>query len=137
MMYQQEILGGVLIGLSLAIPLMYEGKIAGVSSYASASLEIKTAEGKTSLFFILGLFMGSLLWKIWGGNFPDPHLMHLKNTTWILAGGLVGLGSRLAGGCTSGHGVCGLGRGSFRSIMAVSLFMGVAILTTYLMELLA
>lgn len=134
MIYQNEILGGALIGLASAIPLLFEGRIAGVSGYAANSLRPKTAEGRTGLTFVIGLIVGGIIWRLLGGQLADSKGLNLSLGAWILAGFLVGFGSRLGGGCTSGHGVCGLGRASPRSMVSVAVFMATAILTTYLMK---
>lgn len=135
MPYQNEILGGVLLGLASALPLLFEGRIAGISAYASMSLRPKTADGRLSLIFILGIILGGLIWRLIGASFPDISGLNLSTSAWIVAGLLVGFGSRLSGGCTSGHGICGLGRISPRSITSVVIFMSTAILTSFLMRL--
>ena len=132
MIYGNEILGGLLIGLGSAIPLLVEGRIAGVSGYAASGLRPKSAEGRSGLLFVVGIVLGGLVWRLSGGSLPETSTMHLG--VWGLAGLLVGFGSRLSGGCTSGHGVCGLGRASPRSTTSVLIFMSVAILTTFLMR---
>lgn len=134
MLYQNEIIGGLLIGFASALPLLYEGRIAGVSGYAAAALRPKSSDGRTGLIFGIGLIVGGLLWRFGGGELPDPGLPKLSYFTWAIAGLLVGFGSRLGGGCTSGHGVCGIGRMSPRSLVSVLIFMGVAMLTTFLMR---
>jgi len=134
--YWFEALGGILIGIGSVIPLLYEGRIAGVSGYAGAAMRPKTDEGITGLFFVAGLIVTGFVWSQWG-LFPIPEYeaMNLGFAAWLLAGLLVGLGSRLGGGCTSGHGVCGIGRVSGRSITAVVVFMGVAMITNVLMRM--
>ncbi len=135
MIYQSEILGGLLIGAASAIPMLFEGRIAGVSGYAAVSLRPKDAEGRTGILFLIGLILGGLVWRALGGSLPDPDSFKLNIWFWIVAGLLVGFGSRLGGGCTSGHGVCGLGRASPRSLVSVIVFMSFAMLATFLMRL--
>jgi uncharacterized protein len=135
MIYQSEILGGLLIGAASALPMLFEGRIAGVSGYAAVSLRPKSAEGRTGILFVIGLILGGLIWRLSGGNPPDPESFKLNIWLWIAAGLLVGFGSRLGGGCTSGHGVCGLGRASPRSLVSVIVFMLFAMLATFLMRL--
>ncbi|MBP7843535.1 MAG: YeeE/YedE family protein [Proteobacteria bacterium] len=135
MLYSNEILGGLLIGLASALPLLYEGRIAGVSGYAASALRPKTPEGQASLIFVIGLIGGGILWRLSGGQIPDPGQPNLSFFIWALAGLLVGYGSRLGGGCTSGHGVCGIGRMSPRSLASVFIFMGMAMLTNFVMRL--
>lgn len=126
-MFTGEILGGFLIGLASAIPLVFEGRIAGVSGYASAALRPSTGESKTALLFVWGLVLGGFVWKVLGYSVPTTPELSLY--IWALAGLLVGFGSRLGGGCTSGHGVCGLGRLSKRSLVSVVCFMAAAVAT--------
>jgi uncharacterized membrane protein YedE/YeeE len=133
--YQNEILGGLLIGIASALPLLFEGRIAGVSAYAANSLRPVDTEGRTGLLFVVGLVFGGIIWRISGGKLPEPSGLDLSVGLWILAGLLVGFGSRMGGGCTSGHGVCGLGRASPRSFVSVIVFMSLAMLVTFLMEL--
>ena len=134
MLYRNEIIGGLLIGFASALPLLYEGRIAGVSGYAASALRPKNSDGRTGLIFVIGLIVGGLLWRLGGGQLPDPGPPKLSYFTWAIAGLLVGFGSRLGGGCTSGHGVCGIGRMSPRSLVSVLIFMGIAMLTTFLMR---
>lgn len=134
MNFQFEILGGLLIGLASAIPMLFEGRIAGVSGYAAVSMRPKGAEGRSGLLFVVGLVVGGLIWRISGGTLPDASGFNLNIGLWIVAGLLVGFGSRLSGGCTSGHGVCGLGRASPRSLASVIVFMAFAMLATFLMR---
>jgi uncharacterized protein len=134
--FQNEIIGGLLIGVASAIPMLFEGRIAGISGYAAGSLRPKTIEGRTGLIFVVGLILGGLLWSLSGGWLPNPESFQLNIGYWIAAGLLVGFGSRMSGGCTSGHGVCGLGRASPRSLASVLIFMSFAILVTFLMRIL-
>lgn len=134
MIYSNEILGGLLIGLASAIPLLYEGRIAGVSGYAAAAMRPQSTEGRTGLIFVIGLIVGGLIWRFLGGSLPVTGNLKLGLVGWAVAGLLVGIGSRLGGGCTSGHGVCGMGRLSPRSFVSVIIFMSVAIVTTFLMR---
>lgn len=136
MLYQNEIIGGILIGFASAIPLLFEGRIAGVSGYAGSALRPKTPEGRTGLLFVIGLALGGFIWRSIGGDLYNSSQLNLSLGLWIAAGLLVGFGSRLGGGCTSGHGVCGLGRASPRSLVSVITFMAFAILTTFLLGML-
>jgi uncharacterized membrane protein YedE/YeeE len=116
-----------LIGLAAAALLLATGKTAGVSGVLEGVLLRERGEAGWKLTFLLGLFAGGLLLSIFRPSsfttLPHPSLV------WAIAGGLlVGFGTRLSGGCTSGHGVCGLGRLSKRSFVAVIVFMGVAML---------
>jgi uncharacterized membrane protein YedE/YeeE len=134
MPFANEILGGLLIGLGSALPLLFEGRIAGISGYAATATRPQSKDGKTALALVLGLILGGLIWKIIGHEIPLTEPLQLSTFVWAMSGILVGFGSRLAGGCTSGHGVCGLGRASPRSLVSVLIFMSVAILTTLAMR---
>jgi uncharacterized protein len=134
MNFQNEIIGGLLIGVASALPLLYEGRIAGVSGYAASAMRPQNTEGRTGLLLVIGLVLGGLVWRVLGGSIPGHSSLDLGLAGWALAGLLVGFGSRLGGGCTSGHGVCGLGRMSPRSLASVVIFMGTAILVTLSMR---
>jgi len=133
MSYQNEIFGGLLIGVASAIPLLYEGRIAGVSGYAASAMRPSSSDGRTGLLLVLGLMIGGLLWRLTGAE-GSIQATSQGLGTWALAGLLVGWGSRMGGGCTSGHGVCGLGRLSPRSLVSVLIFMGIAVVTNLLLR---
>jgi uncharacterized protein len=119
----QGLIGGLLIGIASTIMLLGLGRVAGVSGLAAQSLGLTT--GRTppalALAFIIGLPLGALLISLPTGpleaHFPDSPV------SLIVGGLLVGFGTRLGSGCTSGHGVCGLSRLSRRSMVATALFM--------------
>lgn len=133
MLYQNEILGGILIGGASALPLLMDGRIAGVTGYAASLFQLKTQDGKTGLMFVLGLILSGSIWHYFLKPMPSNPL-NLNFFWWAIAGLFVGFGARLAGGCTSGHGVCGLGRASRRSFVAVIIFMTTAIIIANLMR---
>jgi uncharacterized membrane protein YedE/YeeE len=122
------LIGGALIGLSAVLMLAMNGRIAGISGIFSGLLSFTLPDLGWRLAFILGLVIGPLLYVFAGGATPEisirPELPVL-----ITAGVLVGMGTRIGGGCTSGHGVCGIARLSKRSIVATITFMIVAIAT--------
>jgi uncharacterized membrane protein YedE/YeeE len=119
----QGLIGGLLIGLASAIMLLSLGRIAGVSGLVAQSLALTSnrAPRLLPLAFIFGLPLGAFLISLTTGpletQFPDTPI------TLIVGGLLVGFGTRLGSGCTSGHGVCGLSRLSRRSLVATALFM--------------
>ena len=128
MIYLLSLLGGVLIGVSALLLYAFEGQIAGISGIVfSAMRDAKLWK----LLFIGGLVAGGWLAIAFGAAMPQAPLpATLQGSAVILlAGVLVGLGTRLANGCTSGHGVCGVARLSPRSFTAVATFMGVGMLT--------
>ncbi len=114
--------GGVLIGVAAASLLLLEGRIAGVSGMVAGLVSPRTTDRATRLSFLGGLVAGGLVaLSLWPQAFGAPMLR--SPFAVLLAGLAVGLGTRLGGGCTSGHGVCGVGRLSRRSIVATVTFM--------------
>jgi uncharacterized protein len=115
------LLGGALIGLASAMLMMLIGRIAGISGIVGGCLSL-AAGGKAWRFaFIAGLILAPLAGGLLGYSAPMPQM---PASLAIVSGGvLIGFGTRLGGGCTSGHGVCGMARLSKRSILATALFM--------------
>jgi uncharacterized membrane protein YedE/YeeE len=122
------VLGGVLIGVSAIILLYFVGRIAGISSILRGVLTLKV-EAPWRYFFIAGLLLGGVGYQ-WMAITPTSVRPDLPLLIVILAGLLVGVGTSVGGGCTSGHGVCGLGRLSKRSCVATLTFVAFAMLTT-------
>ncbi len=132
--YENALAGGLLIGLSAAILMVANGRVAGISGIVGRLLQ--GAQVPTGMLFVLGLMAGPLIFRLVFGTWPVVTV----TSFWPLlaAGGLlVGFGSRMGSGCTSGHGVVGLARLSRRSIAAVATFMAAAIVTVFVMGLLA
>jgi uncharacterized membrane protein YedE/YeeE len=125
--------GGLLIGLSASVMLLADGRIAGVSGLAARATGIGTSSAPygVALAFILGLPLGAFLI-----NAAAPVVTYFPASPWllILGGLLVGFGTRLGSGCTSGHGVCGLSRFSPRSFAATLCFMAAGMLTVFIMR---
>jgi uncharacterized protein len=126
--------GGVLIGVAAVWLLAANGRIAGVSGIlhglAAGVGASPPGERAWRLAFLAGLVAAGFAWHAFAGPAPAREGFGLG---WVLAAGfLVGLGTRLGGGCTSGHGVCGLGRFSLRSLVAVAIFMASGIATAVL-----
>lgn len=126
--------GGALIGLAAALALLGLGRIAGISGIAARAFGLTEAGMPRAMAcaFILGLPLGAGLIHEWlgagGGKFPAwPGL--------LIAGLIVGFGTRMGSGCTSGHGVCGLSRLSPRSILATAIFLGSGIITVTVLRL--
>ncbi|GAA4050529.1 YeeE/YedE family protein [Parerythrobacter jejuensis] len=125
--------GGILIGLAAALMLLGAGRIAGVSGIAARATGLSSGgmSGSSAWMFLLGLPLGALVVVMLSGgleaSFANP---------WVLAiaGLLVGIGTRLGSGCTSGHGVCGVSRLSQRSIVATLTFMAAGIATVAAMN---
>lgn len=134
--YLGPLVGGILIGLSATLLLLAHGKVAGISGIVGRLLEAETAveERKWRGLFLLGLALGGLPLM-----FVAPELIELSpEPSWLLivmAGLLVGFGTRLGSGCTSGHGVCGLSRFSLRSLVATLTFIATGAATVLAMHL--
>ncbi|NOK35255.1 YeeE/YedE family protein [Corallococcus exercitus] len=130
------LLGGALIGLSASLLLLANGRVAGISGVVGSLLAPVRGDIAWRLLFFAGLFAGGLLLaRFLPGAFAAP-LSPSAGGVWLLAGAglLVGFGSRLGNGCTSGHGVCGISRGSVRSIFATLTFMATGGLTVFLVR---
>ncbi len=126
------LIGGLLIGLSAAVLLIFTGRIAGISGIVNGLFSQSKTEIVWRGTFIAGLILGPLIAAQFSYSLPSS-----ISLTWpqvILGGVLVGVGTNMANGCTSGHGVCGIGRLSSRSIMATLIFMLVAMVTVWLMR---
>jgi uncharacterized membrane protein YedE/YeeE len=119
MQYLMPLLGGALIGLAISVLLYLNGKVAGVSGIVSASLG---AGSSWQRLFLLGLLFGGFFLRVLDPRFLESSL-HRAPVTLIGAGLLVGFGTAMGNGCTSGHGICGLSRLSRRSIVATFIFM--------------
>ncbi len=129
------LLGGVLIGASALLLYAAFGRIAGISGIAFGTLFGAAAERPWRLLFLGGLVLGGWLAVVAGTAKPLAPLPEAGGLVLIvLAGLLVGIGTRLGNGCTSGHGVCGLARLSRRSLVSVLLFMGAGILSASLLR---
>lgn len=126
--------GGVMIGVSSLLLMASQGKIAGVSGVVGGLLPAGQADQRGwRLRFLLGLLGGALLVQ-WMTGQPVTTAIPAPLGLMVLAGLVVGVGTRMGSGCTSGHGVCGLGRRSPRSLVAVMVFMGVAVATVFVMR---
>lgn len=121
--------GGVLIGAAATWLLLLNGRIAGVSNIVSGLFLRKRPDITWRILFLAGLVAGAGLYYGFGGSTPAPRT---EFPGWLLAaaGLLVGFGTSFGSGCTSGHGVCGLGRLSLRSLVATVIFLVTGIVTT-------
>lgn len=125
------ILGGALIGLSASLYWTLNGRIAGISGIVSGALLNAGQERWVRVLFLLGLFIAGLVFSRFTDRVAAPSLPLLP---LAFAGLLVGFGTRMSGGCTSGHGVCGLSRFSVRSLVAVLTFMVTAAITVFVVR---
>ena len=125
-------LGGVLIGLAAVLLLALAGRIAGVSGIAGGLIGAGRGDRAWRVLFVAGLVLGAALGAAFGGTAPPRQGF----PAWALvaAGLAVGYGTALGGGCTSGHGVCGLSRLSARSLVATLAFMGAGFATVFVLR---
>lgn len=128
--------GGILIGLAASLLFLANGRIAGISGIVGGLLKNTRSDVAWRYYFLFGLLLAPLLWWASLGR-PVPVFSVTTTGGWVLivvGGLLVGFGTRLANGCTSGHGVCGLARLSLRSLAAVATFLGAGLVTVYLVR---
>ncbi|KRR16890.1 YeeE/YedE family protein [Bradyrhizobium lablabi] len=121
-------IGGALIGLSAVLLMLSTGRIAGISGIFSGLLNLRGEDKGWRIAFLAGLILAPVIAGLVGYGMATPALP----ANWIViigAGLLVGFGTRLGGGCTSGHGICGVARLSPRSVAATAIFMVTAIVT--------
>ena len=125
-------IGGALIGLATTLLMLLTGRIAGISGIFSGCLGFSSIDDKSwRIAFIAGLLLAPLAAGLVGHPMPVPKMP----ASWgivVAAGLLVGFGTRLSGGCTSGHGVCGIARLSARSFAATAIFMATAVVVVVL-----
>jgi uncharacterized protein len=121
--------GGALIGVAAAMFLLFNGRIAGISGILGGLLRPRQGEIGWRLAFVIGLIAAPLTYQLFA-LLPMSRIV-AGESTLIIAGLLVGLGTRYGSGCTSGHGVCGLSRFSIRSLVATLLFMAAGFATVF------
>lgn len=120
-----------MIGLSASLYWSLNGRVAGISGVLGGALAERGPERAPRLAFLLGLLIAGLCFAAFTARVPMPSL---PLAALVVAGLLVGFGTRLGGGCTSGHGVCGLSRFSVRSLVAVLTFMLTAAITVFVVR---
>ncbi len=135
--FLQSLIGGVFIGLASWLLLFSLGRVAGISGIVGGLLGRERANAEERNWrwaFIFGLMVAGVLAMAWTGQAALPALA--PRSPWLLAaaGLLVGFGTILGSGCTSGHGVCGMGRRSARSLVATLVFMGFGVATVALVR---
>jgi len=126
-------IGGALIGIAAAGLLVFHGRIAGISGIAGGIFRREPGDMSWRVMFLAGLLAAGLGWSFF---FPEDYLVGIERSTMalIVAGLTVGIGTQLGSGCTSGHGVCGIGRLSKRSTVATISFMITAALTVFVVN---
>ena len=131
----QAIIGGVLIGLAASLMMLFNGRVTGISGIVSGLLKPEKSETGWKLSFVIGLIFGGFVLQA-----LNPEVfVQISNSLWfdcVIAGLLVGFGTLLGNGCTSGHGVCGISRFSTRSITATMTFISFGILSVLLFKFL-
>ena len=128
----QSLIGGSIIGIAVSLLLLFNGKVLGVSGILGELFNNPLSKNYWRLFFVLGLLISPLIYSIFH---PIPHIEITSNKLLIIVGGLlVGFGSRLGSGCTSGHGVCGLARLSVRSFIATMTFIFFGFVTVFVIQ---
>ena len=125
------LVGGALIGIASAAVVAINGRIPGISGVCARAMQGVRGDTAWRVVFLVGLVLGAAvaLWSLAPAFSPPASLIQIG-----AAGLLVGFGARLGGGCTSGHGVCGIGRGSRRSIVATMVFMAAGMVTVWVMR---
>ena len=129
-----SLIGGLIIGFAVVLFFITTGRLAGISGIVSSTLE-KNENKFSNLLFIIGLVLGQLVFIFFSKN--DVVFKMTSSIPLIIVGGLlVGLGTKIGRGCTSGHGICGISRFSIRSIVATIIFMIFAMITVFFLQLL-
>ena len=122
--------GGVLIGISVTLLLLFNGRIGGVSGIMNGALFAPKGDRIWRLTFLAGLVLGAFIFHLLA---PDFTVLRQGYPLLLLGlgGFLIGLGTRIGGGCTSGHGICGIANLSIRSLIATLTFMATGMITVY------
>ena len=129
-----SLIGGLIIGVAVVLFFITTGRLAGISGIVSSTLE-KNENKFSNLLFIIGLVLGPLVFIFFSKN--DVVFKMTSSIPLIIIGGLlVGAGTKIGRGCTSGHGICGISRFSMRSILATIIFMILAMITVFFLQLL-
>jgi uncharacterized membrane protein YedE/YeeE len=118
----EAIMGGILIGISVSLMLLFNGRVTGISGIIGGILNPETQDKKWRLFFIFGLLLGGVFLRLINPNLLESLSLN-RTYDYIVAGLFVGFGTLLGNGCTSGHGVCGISRLSKRSIISTITFI--------------
>lgn len=126
----QSLFGGILLGVSVTLLMLFNGKIAGISGVINGLITPKKGEYSWRLLFFAGMIIGGLI-SVAVLGVSSPNTDGIPLPILAVAGLLVGMGTRLANGCTSGHGICGIGRLSKRSLVATMVFMFTAAVTVF------
>ena len=126
------LLGGGLIGLSSAFLLILSGRTVGVSGIIAGLLPPEKGDAAWRLWFLGGLILGTGLFRVGSGDGVETLVFDATMPMIIIGGLMTGVGTRVGGGCTSGHGVCGIGRASPRSLVATLTFIAAGAVVVYI-----
>lgn len=126
-------IGGLLIGGAATLLVLLNGRVAGISGILGGIFGAAASDLMWRFAFVAGLVIGPFIVGALGGAVPDI-VLQAPVPVLVVAGLLVGFGTRLGNGCTSGHGVCGIARGSPRSFVATAVFFVVAVATVFVMR---
>lgn len=125
-----SLIGGMLIGVAVTLLMLFSGRVAGISGILGGIFPIKSGDTLWRIAFLAGLVFSPVLYSILASQ--SPIIIFPVSTPFLVLGGLlVGVGTQLGSGCTSGHGICGISRLSIRSIIATVIFMCTAALTVF------
>lgn len=129
------LIGGAIIGIAVSLMLVFNGRVAGISGIISGVLKPQKNDLFWRVAFLLGLLTGGIVLKVFR---PDVFVLasNMTKLDYVIAGLLVGFGTLLGNGCTSGHGVCGISRLSMRSIMATVTFISFGVLSLLIFKIL-
>lgn len=129
------LIGGALIGISVSFMLLWNGRVTGISGIIGTAFNAPKGDTAWRVMFVGGLFLGGVVL-----NAVNPSVfagaLNTENWTVVVAGLLVGVGTLLGSGCTSGHGVCGISRMSPRSLVATVTFIAAGVLSVYVFKIL-
>lgn len=129
-----SLIGGLIIGLAVSVMLITSGRVTGISGIIYGILNPKKGDVAWRVYFIGGLILGGLVYKFFSVNQTSEIFFKPFHWTTAIAGLLVGYGTVLGSGCTSGHGVCGISRMSIRSLIATLLFIFTGIATVWMVK---
>lgn len=128
------LLGGMLLGLSAALLMLFSGKIAGISGIVAGVINPKHNQVSWKVAFVVGMILSAFVIQTFGFSLPEVIDQNLFLV--VIAGLCVGFGTRLGNGCTSGHGIVGVGRFSKRSIIATLIFLASGIIVVFIRQML-
>jgi uncharacterized protein len=127
------IAGGALIGISVTLLLLFNGRIGGISGIMNGAFFAQKSDRIWRLIFLTGLVLGAFILKLLAPDFNIPR-QNYPLLLLGLGGFLIGFGTRMSGGCTSGHGICGIANLSIRSLVATLTFMTAGMITVYIIR---